>query len=92
MRLGGFSTDEDGDGQADGESTAVAGPGTIRETEEALGLYRRRDWVAGAQKFEAAAEADPGDLIPKLYLERIAHFHQNPPPDDWDGVWTMTFK
>jgi adenylate cyclase len=28
----------------------------------------------------------------EVYLERIAHFRENPPPADWDGVFTYTTK
>lgn len=32
------------------------------------------------------------DYLYKLYLERIAHYHAEPPPADWDGVTTFTTK
>jgi hypothetical protein len=45
----------------------------------------------------AGAVSHPGSGFPKdklsaMYVERCRHFMENPPGDDWNGVWTMTEK
>ena len=57
-----------------------------------LARYRARDWAAAMSSFEGALAAFPGDVPSKIYLERANHSRDNPPPEDWDGVWTLTQK
>jgi adenylate cyclase len=59
---------------------------------EGLSLYRRRDWVKAVSKFQAILECDPADAPARTMLERSDHFRKDPPPDDWDGVFTMLHK
>ena len=59
---------------------------------EGLNLYTQRLWEQGRTKFEEALLADPEDAPSKLYIDRCNHFMQNPPPEDWDGVWVYTTK
>ena len=42
--------------------------------------------------FQSALDADPQDGPAKVYVERCAWFKANPPPDDWDGSFTLTEK
>ena len=60
--------------------------------QQGLGQYRTRDFHAASQVFSAALAIDPGDGPSRMYQERCAYFVKNPPPVDWDGVWTMTDK
>ena len=39
-----------------------------------------------------ALEIDPEDGPSKLYVDRCEMLMKNPPPADWDGVFTMTTK
>lgn len=59
---------------------------------QGLELYRGREWKKSMDCFQKALEIDPKDGPSKLYLERCQIFIENPPPDDWDGVFTMTTK
>ncbi len=59
---------------------------------EALARYRARDWEAAADILQRLAKADPDRLIYRLYLERISLCRGEPPPDDWDGVFTHASK
>ncbi|MDH5719281.1 MAG: tetratricopeptide repeat protein [Spirochaetia bacterium] len=59
---------------------------------DGLSLYKERKWPEAIQKFEQALQIIPDDGPSKLYLERCQHFQENPPADDWDGVYTMTTK
>ena len=64
---------------------------------EALKLYKNQDFK---QAIDAFKESDTlEDMFPgrktnpsRVYIPRCEHFLQNPPGDDWDGVWTLTSK
>ncbi|MGD1936455.1 MAG: adenylate/guanylate cyclase domain-containing protein [Cyanophyceae cyanobacterium] len=55
-----------------------------------LAAYRKQDWTQAQAAFEKCQEE--GDPPAQLYLDRIATLKQNPPPEDWDGVWRLTRK
>ncbi|MCL7929670.1 CHASE2 domain-containing protein [Halomonas llamarensis] len=57
--------------------------------EQALDLFHAADFAAAERAFQAL---DPEDTPTQMYLERIEHFKTEPPPADWDGVWTHTEK
>jgi adenylate cyclase len=57
--------------------------------------YRSRAWDEAAETARAAkALAAPLGIekLYDLYLQRIAGFRDNAPPDDWDGVYTAETK
>ncbi len=56
---------------------------------EALGHYRNRSWSRASALFGDALAACPGDQPSQLYRERCEIYCKNPPPDDWDGVWSL---
>ncbi len=58
---------------------------------EALSYYRARNWDAAETILEELSAADAQPLY-ALYLERVRHFRVNPPPADWDGVFTFETK
>ena len=58
---------------------------------EALAHYRARNWDA-AETILTELSAIDGEALYMLYLERIRHFRANPPPADWDGVFTFETK
>ncbi|MGQ4646088.1 GAF domain-containing protein [Lyngbya aestuarii] len=56
-------------------------------------LYLDRKFRQAWNEFATIVEElDPNDKAAKLYMERSQHFVNNPPLDDWEGVWTMTEK
>ena len=57
-----------------------------------LAAYKQRKWDEAIQSFETALKIIPGDGPSELYLERARTFRENPPPEDWDGVYVMTSK
>ncbi len=57
-----------------------------------LKYYHQREWENARSCFEFCLSKIPGDGPSRLYLERIAEYQKNPPPDDWDGVFTMQTK
>ncbi len=61
------------------------------EFEAAFAAYQRQDWNA-AEAALAALNARTPRALYDIYLERIAHFRNDPPPSDWDGVFVYTTK
>lgn len=54
--------------------------------------YLDRRWDQAAQCFKYCLQHYPEDGPSKLYLRRVYEYSKNPPPDDWDGVFTMQSK
>lgn len=59
---------------------------------QGLEAYRRRDWHGAIGRFATALEFNPADLGSQIYLKRCRHYADQPPAEDWDGVWTMSEK
>jgi tetratricopeptide (TPR) repeat protein len=59
-----------------------------------LGLtaYKQRRWDEAIRAFEKALAVDPKDGPSKEYITRSRFYKENPPPDNWDGVYVMTTK
>jgi adenylate cyclase len=60
--------------------------------ERGMEAYRRRAWRDALAAFGSAAEAFPKDKVFGLYAERCRYFLEQPPGDDWDGVWELKEK
>lgn len=58
----------------------------------ALESYRQRQWEAARSVFLRLAAELPADKPTQIYLERCGYFAENPPPQDWDGVFTRSEK
>jgi adenylate cyclase len=58
----------------------------------ALNLYRSQNWAQAQAAFEALRQSNSQRELYRLYLERVAHFVQNPPELDWDGTYTFLAK
>ena len=59
---------------------------------EGLAAYKERRWDDGIKSFTEALSVDGDDSPSAVYLERCKQFKAEPPPDDWDGIFTMTTK
>ena len=55
-------------------------------------LYVMRKFEEAKDMFAKALQVDPEDGPSKVYYKRCKHYMDNPPPDDWDGVFSMTTK
>ena len=55
-------------------------------------LYHERHFAEARQAFNAALEIKPDDECSKLYIERCHDYLEEPPGEDWDGVYTMKTK
>ena len=57
-----------------------------------LALYKKMQFKEALAYFNKALEFEPTDGPTKLYITRCIELGKNPPPPDWDGVFTMTSK
>ncbi len=64
----------------------------LEKYNQALALYKGRNWKEAKALFKEALKVDPGDGPSKLYVERCDQYLKNPPEDDWDGVFVMKTK
>lgn len=55
-------------------------------------LYKLMKFEEAKKAFAKALRIDPEDGPSKVYYKRCEIYVQNPPKDDWDGVWVMTTK
>jgi adenylate cyclase len=56
---------------------------------EAVAHYRDRNWDQASRLFTEALKANPADRPSSLYLQRCEIYRKTPPPDNWDGVWSL---
>ncbi|MCB1156825.1 MAG: tetratricopeptide repeat protein [Leptospiraceae bacterium] len=59
---------------------------------EGLTQYKMRNFDKALQAFQKAASIRPDDGPSKVYIERCKEYIQEPPPEDWDGVYVMKTK
>jgi len=57
---------------------------------QAMDYYDRREWQEAMQGFWESMAIDGGPS--EMYLKRCEDFMENPPDDDWDGVYNLTAK
>lgn len=50
--------------------------------------YRQRDWIRAVGEFGMALRIVPTDMPSQIFCARTTHYLQNPPPENWDGVWS----
>ena len=54
--------------------------------------YLNMEWGIALKYFQQALAIDRNDRPSKTYVGRCEQFMQNPPPEGWDGVYTMLTK
>lgn len=54
--------------------------------------YKLLEFAEAQSFFARALKVDPNDGPSKVYYVRCKHYSENPPPDDWDGVFVMKTK
>ena len=59
---------------------------------EAIQAFRAKDFKRGTTLFKESLKIWPEDPLPHVYLERMAQYTLEAPPDDWDGVFSMRTK
>jgi adenylate cyclase len=64
----------------------------LRAYKQALKHFRAQSWDKAELDFFNLTRLDPDRLLYQVYLDRVAFFRNEPPGDDWDGVFTHTSK
>lgn len=54
--------------------------------------YKLMEFEEARNYFGKALKIDPQDGPSKVYYARCKHYIENPPPEDWDGVFVMSSK
>ena len=65
---------------------------TLDTYNKGLDEYRKRNFQTALKYFEEVLSFLSTDGPTKLYIDRCKQYIANPPPPDWDGVFTMTTK
>ena len=55
-------------------------------------LYKLMQFQDAYERFGQALKIDQGDGPSKVYHQRCKFYIENPPPEDWDGVFVMSHK
>ncbi len=63
----------------------------VETFEEAMAHYRNKEFKQAEEILLGLKKLEERKLY-ELYLERIDHFKETPPPEDWDGSFTFTTK
>jgi adenylate cyclase len=64
----------------------------LKRYHAALAHYRRREWDAAERELFSLSREHPDDAVYAMYLDRIMLFRNEPPGEDWDGVFTHRLK
>jgi len=64
----------------------------IKQLEDGIANYRAQRWNAAEETFRSLWEKHNDVMLYDIYLQRISYFKDNPPGDEWDGVFTHLLK
>ncbi len=67
-------------------------PGWLADYHRARALYVARDFTAAAALFREVKTRIGEDFLCDQYADRCDLYAQEPPPQDWDGSYTLTEK
>ncbi len=71
----------------------VPPPAWLTVYHDAIKLYRARKFSEATKQFEVARQQIGGeDFLCEMYLSRCAAYEISPPPDNWDGSFTLSDK
>ncbi len=59
---------------------------------EGLKLYKEHDWYRALTEFKRVLRYFPSDGPARVYVRRCLDFLEEPPPEDWDGVYEFKTK
>jgi adenylate cyclase len=74
------------------EGLDEATEGAVAEYSAALTAYRAQDWDEAEARFTAAIARRGEDPPSAILLDRVKYYRDNPPGEDWNGVFVMTAK
>jgi adenylate cyclase len=64
----------------------------LKQYDAAVALYAAQKWDEAESAFNKLLEVDDRYLYREVYLHRIAEFREEPPGENWDGVYTWKTK
>lgn len=64
----------------------------VTQYEKAMQLYKDREYEPARDAFKLALAISEEDGVSRTYMNRCEEYMKNPPPADWDGVFTLTEK
>ncbi len=64
----------------------------ISAYEAGFDCYQRRDWLTAIRRFGDALEFVPSDKPSQIFIDRCRYYSENPPPENWNGIWIMDDK
>lgn len=68
-------------------------PAWLEPYHQAVTLYRRREFTEAANRFQSVRDQiSGGDYLCDMYLSRCAAYQLSPPPESWDGSFTLVEK
>lgn len=60
--------------------------------EAGLQSYRKKNFVEAQTKMVQILQIAPNDGPAVTFMERCEYYSENPPPENWDGIWVMKSK
>jgi adenylate cyclase len=60
--------------------------------QQALRLYRKQEWDKAELQLLNLLKAAARTRLYEVYVERVAYYRNNPPGDNWDGVFVFRTK
>jgi adenylate cyclase len=60
--------------------------------QKGIQLYRQRQWSEAPYYFKQVLARCPNDTPSQLYINRCRYYLDEPPAEDWDGVWILEKK
>jgi adenylate cyclase len=64
----------------------------IKLFQQALRMYRRQEWDKAELQLLSLLKSAPQSRLYAVYAERVVHYRNNPPGEDWDGVFVFKTK
>jgi adenylate cyclase len=72
---------------------SVPPPAWLEAYHEAVKLYRHREFQTAVERFKhVQAQIPGGDFLCGMYISRCEDYQHHPPPENWDGSYTLSEK
>lgn len=65
---------------------------TLEMHKQAFDAYQHQKWDEAGLLFTQIKEKDLNKELYDIYLSRVAEYKKNPPPEGWDGTYTLESK
>jgi len=64
----------------------------IKLFQQALRMYRKQEWDKAELQLFNLLKIAPNSKLYEVYTERVAYYRNNPPGENWDGVFVFKTK